>query len=111
MATQLVTMDDLQVFKLEFLSEVRDIVTSAVTPQRELLRNKDVKKMLGISTATLQTLRINGIIPYSKVGGTLYYKYSDVMKVFNENKHEGRAGDKPTTLEDLIVKEGKHGRV
>ena len=46
--------------------------------------------MLGISATTLQTLRINGTLSYTKIGGTLYYEYAEVVKVFEKNKHRNR---------------------
>ena len=46
--------------------------------------------MLGISATTLQTLRINGTLSYTKIGGTLYYEYAEVIKVFEKNKHSNR---------------------
>lgn len=107
MLTNIATTDDLQVLKLELLRGVKEIVDAAVTPQNELLKNKDVKKLLGISTATLQTLRINGTLPFSKIGGTLYYKYSDVIKVFNANKHDVRSSNLCVT--HLNLKEVENG--
>ena len=110
MSVQLVTAEDLQILKREVLSGVKDLINAAITPKKELLRNKDVKEILGISTATLQTLRINGTLTHSKVGGTLYYKYSDVMKVFDENIRKGLSSKEPVSLGGLIEKEVNHGR-
>jgi hypothetical protein len=42
--------------------------------------------MLGISPGTLQNLRVNGTLPYAKVGGVIYYAYEDILKVMEENK-------------------------
>ena len=42
------------------------------------LDNQDVMQTLHISKRTLQTFRDNGTLPYSKVGGTFYYKVSDI---------------------------------
>jgi hypothetical protein len=36
---------------------------------------------LGISAGTLQNLRINGTLTPSKVGGTHFYKRSDIQKL------------------------------
>lgn len=43
-------------------------------------------KLLGISPGTLQNLRINGTIPYTKIGGVLYYDHSEIMEVLEKNK-------------------------
>lgn len=49
------------------------------------LDNADVKQMLHISTRTLQTWRSAGILPYSKVGGKLFYKQSDIDALLNKS--------------------------
>ena len=90
MEVQLVTLDDLKVLKLEILNGVKELLVSTIEPQNEFLKNKEVREMLGICPTTLQTLRTNGTLPYSKIGGALYYKRSDVVKVFNQNKRENR---------------------
>ena len=43
-----------------------------VTGRKDVLKSKDVRDMLGISAGTLQTLRINGTLAWSKIGGTYY---------------------------------------
>ena len=40
--------------------------------------------MLGISPGTLQNLRINGTLTYSKIGGMMYYRYQDIMKLLEK---------------------------
>ncbi len=44
------------------------------------LDNQDVCEMLHISKRTLQNYRDNGILPYSQIGGKIYYKASDIDK-------------------------------
>ncbi|MBE7177566.1 MAG: helix-turn-helix domain-containing protein, partial [Mucilaginibacter polytrichastri] len=54
------------------------------TQQKQWLKSHEVRKLLGISPGTLQTLRINETLPYSKVGGTMYYKSSDLNKLMED---------------------------
>ncbi len=49
------------------------------------LDNQDVMQTLHISKRTLQTFRDNGTLPFSKVGGTFYYKVSDIEEVLHSN--------------------------
>lgn len=49
------------------------------------LDNQDVMQSLHISKRTLQTFRDNGTLPYSKIGGTFYYKVSDIEDVLQSN--------------------------
>lgn len=46
--------------------------------------------MLSLSDGTLQTLHINGTIPYTKIGGAIYYAYNDIMKLMEENRIQKR---------------------
>jgi hypothetical protein len=45
-------------------------------------------KMLQISPGTLQNLRINGTLPFSKMGGIIYYDIEDIQKVMIKNRVE-----------------------
>lgn len=49
------------------------------------LDNQDVMQTLHISKRTLQTFRDNGTLPFSKVGGTFYYKVADIEEVLQNN--------------------------
>lgn len=42
------------------------------------LRSSDVRKMLGISDSTLQTMRINRTIPAYKLGTTWFYREDEI---------------------------------
>jgi len=50
--------------------------------------NQEVMELLKISPRTLQNMRDTKAIAYSKVGGKIYYKASDVEKILNENYHK-----------------------
>ena len=47
----------------------------------ELMDGYDVMKTLHISQRTLQTLRTNGTLPYSKLGNKIYYRRRDLEQV------------------------------
>jgi hypothetical protein len=81
----LVTVQDLHNMKEEIISEFA-AMTGNITTQKEWLRSAEVMGMLSISTGTLQNLRINGDIPFTKIGGTLYYERKAILKVLNDNK-------------------------
>jgi hypothetical protein len=49
--------------------------------------NQEVMELLKISIRTLQNMRDTQVLPYSKVGGKIYYKARDVEKILNENYH------------------------
>lgn len=47
--------------------------------------NQDVMHILHISPRTLQTLRTNGTLPYSRIGNKLYYRKQDIQKILADN--------------------------
>lgn len=87
MSATIITTDDLHEFKLELLEDLKELMSnqSDLKP-RKWLKSPEVRELLGISPGTLQNLRINGTLPYSKVGGVLYYDYHEIMKVIEQSK-------------------------
>jgi hypothetical protein len=85
MNLELLTRSELENFKSELLTEIRRII-KPTSEMKEWLKSSDVMKLLNCSPGTLQNLRINGTLPFTKMGGTIYYAYSDVLKVLNGNK-------------------------
>ena len=47
--------------------------------------NQDVMQALHISCRTLQTLRSNGTLPYSRINNKIYYRRRDIEKILNDN--------------------------
>ena len=85
MSLQVLTTNDLQEFKVELLEEIRNILTEqkSVT-SKKWLKSIEVRKLLNISPGTLQTLRINGTLPFTKIGGTNYYNFTDIEKLLSK---------------------------
>ena len=69
MPTNIITTDDLREFKMELLEELKSILSkqSSGTLKR-YLKSSEVMDLLQISPGTLQNLRINGTLPYTKSG-------------------------------------------
>ena len=87
MAATIITTEDLLEFKMELLDEIKKLLQNqSGQTVKKWLRSPEVREMLGISSGTLQNLRINGTLPYTKVGGVLYYDYSEINKVLEQNK-------------------------
>ena len=51
----------------------------------EWIDSQDVMQALHISPRTLQTLRSNGILPYSRIGNKIYYLRRDILKILSDN--------------------------
>lgn len=87
MAVNIITTDDLQQFKLELLEDLTEfIVKHQQTPRRQWLKSHEVRRILTISPNTLHSLRERGKLPFSKLGGVIYYKYDDVIKMLEKHK-------------------------
>lgn len=81
MAIEVLTKEDLEDFKKELLEDIKSLFHSKSSGQKQWLRSSEVRELLNISSGTLQNLRINGTLRYSKVGGTIYYDFQDIAKL------------------------------
>ncbi len=89
MATEIITTDDLITFKIELFDELKKLLKEhSGQPAKKWLKSPDVRKLLNISPGTLQNLRINGTLPFTKIGGVIYYDYDDIQKMLLENKQQ-----------------------
>jgi hypothetical protein len=89
MATSIVTMEELNLFKMELIKELKSFLgenATQKTKSRRWLKSYEVKELLGISSGTLQNLRINGTLPYSRIGGAIYYDNDEIQKILDENR-------------------------
>ena len=57
----------------------------AKTPLEDWIDNQDVMNIFHISLRTLQTLRSNGTIKFSKFGNKIYYRRQDIQNILAEN--------------------------
>jgi len=78
MPIEIITKDDLEVFRKTLLADIKLLLSASQDENKEWLRCSDVRKMLKISTGTLQNLRISGKLKSQKVGGIHFYKLTDV---------------------------------
>ena len=87
MAANIITIEDLQNFKRELFEEIKNLLGQRNTqPARKWLKSHEVRRLLTISPGTIQNLRINGTLPFTKIGGTIYYNYDDILKMLEKNK-------------------------
>lgn len=88
MPATIITTDDLMEFKLELLEEIKKLLDQLSVPSETkiYLKSAEVMEMLSISPGTLQNLRINGTLPYSKIGGIILYELKEIERVMEENK-------------------------
>ena len=87
MSATIITTEDLREFKMELLDDIKQLLNNQSGQiTKKWLKSPEVRELLGISPGTLQNLRINGTLPYTKVGGVLYYDYQEIMGVLEKNR-------------------------
>ena len=86
MAIEVITREDLNEFRSLLLNDLLEIIQSKPQQTKQWLKSKEVRKLLNISPGTLQTLRINKTLTYTKIGGILYYDNADIDKLLAANK-------------------------
>ena len=90
MPAQILTTDDLREFKVELIDEIGKLLRqNGIQPVKKWLKSREVRKLLNISPGTLQTMRVNGTLTLSKIGGVIYYEYDDIQKMIEDNKKKG----------------------
>jgi len=90
MSAQILTTEDLMEFKVDLINEIEKLLRqNGIQPVKKWLKSKEVRKLLNISPGTLQTLRVNGTLTYSKIGGVIFYEYEEILKMVDRNKTKG----------------------
>lgn len=85
MAVEIVTKQDLNEFRASLLNDLKEILDSKPQQTKKWLKSSEVRKMLNISPGTLQTLRVNKTLSYTKIGGIIYYAHQDIEKLLEHN--------------------------
>ncbi len=89
MAAEIITTDDLREFKSDLLEEIKKLLkTSQTTGTKKYLKSSEMMKMLKISSGTLQTLRISGKLPFTKIGGIIFYDAEEIYKVMKDKNFQ-----------------------
>lgn len=81
MAVEVITKEDLEAFGEKLLNQMKALLGHGQDDSRKFLKTYQVKNLLKISNNTLQALRDNGTIPFTKIGGIFYYSQEDILKV------------------------------
>lgn len=87
MAAKIITPEDLNEFKDDLLSNIKEMIGhQSGVKSKKWLKSPEVRELLSISPGTLQNLRINGTLPYTKIGGVIYYDQEEIMKILEDNR-------------------------
>lgn len=87
MGATIITSEDLMEFKIELLEDIKELLrNNEGSSAKKWLKSNEVRDLLGISPGTLQNLRVNGTLPYTRIGGVLYYDHNEIIEVLERNK-------------------------
>lgn len=87
MPATIITTDDLREFKMELLDDIKNLLAKQTTGKlKKYLKSSEVMDLLQVSPGTLQNLRINGTLPYTKVGGIIHYDVEEIQDVMTANR-------------------------
>lgn len=91
MEIRVVTMEDLRQLKIELIEEMKEIFNLKMKNgyERLWLRSAEVRQLLKISPGTLQNMRVRGILPYRKVGGSFFYHRNDIGNMMERSNGNG----------------------
>jgi flagellar hook-basal body complex protein FliE len=86
-----ITKDDLKQFGLLLVEQFKQIIETNQNRDNnnlnpEWLKSRVVRKLMDMSAASLQNLRITKKVRFKKVLGSYYYNKSDLMNLFNDIK-------------------------
>ncbi len=82
----LATQEDLERWKNEILQGVGNLIKGEIPQPKKWVKSGEAKKILECSSGTLQNLRQNGTIEFTKMGGTLYYSMDSINETLENNK-------------------------
>lgn len=100
MATTILTLEDLQQFKRELIEEFTKLLSQrqASPVMSKWIKSHQVRRMLTISPGTLQHLRVNGTLPFTKVGGVIFYDAQDIENMLLLRKQNVKVLDSKSAL-------------
>lgn len=87
MAANIITTEDLQIFKKELIEEIKTIfLQDRGLHLKQYLKTSQLRKLVPFSAGTLQNIRDNGTLPYTRIGGVIFYAQEDIQKMMDEHK-------------------------
>ncbi len=86
MAVNIITKEDLTEFRFQLLDDLKNIIHTKPSKQKQWLKSSEVRTLLKISPGTLQNLRINGTLSFTRIGSIIYYNYDDIEHLLEGNK-------------------------
>ncbi len=92
MAANIVTTEDLGHFKEELIKAITEVLLKYEhISLSKWIKSREVMEKLGISPGTLQNMRNNKTIPWTKLEGNLYYDEEKINAIMEENEKPSKS--------------------
>jgi hypothetical protein len=85
MKLDVITQQELDQLESKIESILEQVSNLSNHPDHIIYNTREFQQNLGVSERTQQTWRDNGIIGFSKVQGTIFYRMSDIQKMLEKN--------------------------
>ena len=93
MKIAILTIDEILEFHNRLVKELTELFNNVKRDEKHWIKTADVRKLLGCSSKTIQNYRSNGILPFTKLGGTHYYDKGEVLKLLDDNLMKNNYGN------------------
>lgn len=71
-------------FRQQLLADIRLVFhCNQPSQEKQWLKSNEVRKLLGISHSTLQAMRNKATVPFTKIGGVIYYSRAEIEKMLS----------------------------
>ena len=88
----LVTPDDLEDFRIKLLEDIKQLLAEKYQkPMRRWIKSHEAMRMLTVAPITLQRLRNEGTLPFTRIGRTIYFDFNDIEAILLRNKRNNRS--------------------
>lgn len=82
-----VTPDDLEEFRIKLLEDIKQLLAEKYQkPMRRWIKSHEAMRILTVAPITLQRLRNDGTLPFTRMGRTIYYDFNDIEALLVRNK-------------------------
>ena len=88
MNIDILTKNDMDELRQLLVSDLKETIGSNNYEMTDWIRSAEVQDILKCSSSTLQNFRANNILPYTKLGGTLYYDKSEIEGILKKKYNE-----------------------
>ena len=85
-SNELIVRKDLLDLEQRVLERFEALLNKDVSRGKQWIRSKEVQEMLSLSSSSLQNMRNQGLIPFKKIAGTIFYPYDGIIDVLKKSE-------------------------